>query len=257
MSTPTPDETAEVARELSAVNVSNPNIVRYVADLLRDQRTRLIIARDDGEALESVPLVRPAEPAGEESEVEKLRAELAEVQRQLAEARKEIAVDDELLAARDRILADYPCPRHGPCIPYVRERLAKAADAEASLTEARDAALREGIRSGDAEAENARLREAAHKGLVGLSAALHLKRTTAELQTLIEQVEATLAPPTPPPVTEAGREAARAFSRAWAGGIEGSALCRRAGCRVDEDCRVLDDLARRFAAHRTYHGAES
>lgn len=45
--------------------------------------------------------------------------EWADLRARIAELEREIETDDLLLADRNRILDAFPCPDHGPCVPYV------------------------------------------------------------------------------------------------------------------------------------------
>jgi len=50
-------------------------------------------------------------------------ARISTLEAEVDRLRSEIAVDDKLLADRDALLREFPCPLHGPCIPYLRWRL--------------------------------------------------------------------------------------------------------------------------------------
>lgn len=47
------------------------------------------------------------------------------LQAELAEAKAEIEVGDKIIKERNRILDEFPCPVHGPCVPYVIEKIYK------------------------------------------------------------------------------------------------------------------------------------
>lgn len=44
-------------------------------------------------------------------------------QKRIAELEKELEVTDRLYNMHRKLFEDFPCPKHGPCIPFLRELL--------------------------------------------------------------------------------------------------------------------------------------
>ena len=64
----------------------------------------------------------------------------------LAAREEEIATDNKLLAERDGLLNEFPCPEHGPCVPYLREHILSLRTALRTVGEA-GIALREKMKA--------------------------------------------------------------------------------------------------------------